>query len=513
MAKIDQLLKAVINRGAGGLVMVGGEQPLLKFGGAMEPLTENRLTKAQIMLLLQEILKEATLDTITSGRPASFDYVIPDAAAFKGKVKTSAGMFTVAISPEEPPEPEKDEDKPEPKVEVLPVAPAEPPPEEPPVPADLDKFQFKKAAAAAPPEELMDRLLRNMVSQGASDLHLRVSHHPLVRVDGWMFRLREYPKLTEEQIEGMMFPMMPQRIKDQFDELSDTDFAIELPDVSRFRVNCFRDRHGTGAVFRQIPSRIMTPGELGISKAIRNLAYLSKGLVVVTGPTGSGKSTTLATMVDLMNERRQDHIITIEDPIEFIHTSKKCLVTQREVGEHTSSFKHALRAALRMDPDIVLVGEMRDLETIAIAIETAVTGHLVFGTLHTATAVQTVDRIIDQFPGDRQQQIRVMLADSLKAVIAQTLLRRRAGGRIAAYEILLGNRGVSNLIREGKTYQLQSVLQTSKEAGMTELNQVLVGFVKKGIVDAKEAYMKSIDREQLLDLFDKHQIKAPFLNR
>jgi twitching motility protein PilT len=292
-------------------------------------------------------------------------------------------------------------------------------------------------------------------------------------------------------------------------ERHDTDFAYEIPGVARFRVNVFRDRHGVGAVFRQIPIEILTAKQLNLPEAVVRLGDLSKGLVLVTGPTGSGKSTTLAALVDYVNETRTDHIITIEDPVEFVHRNKKCLVNQREIGSHTRSFKDALRAALREDPDIVLVGEMRDLETIAIAIETAETGHLVFGTLHTTTAMSTVDRIVDQFPADRQQQVRVMLADSLKGVVAQTLLRKIGGGRVAALEILLTNNAVANLIRDGKTFQLPSVLQTSKAQGMRLLNDSLLDLVKQGLVEPREAYLKSIDKSALLGAFRTHNIPLP----
>jgi twitching motility protein PilT len=254
------------------------------------------------------------------------------------------------------------------------------------------------------------------------------------------------------------------------------------------------DRKGMGAVFRIIPSKILTAEQLGLSKAIMDLTTLSKGLVVVTGPTGSGKSTTLCAMVDSINHKREDHIITIEDPIEFVHDNQKCLVNQREVHNHTDSFKDALRAALREDPDILLVGEMRDLETISIAIETAETGHLVFGTLHTTTAPSTVDRIIDQFPADRQQQIRVMLSESLKGVIAQTLLPKKGGGRVAALEVLIITPAISNLIREGKTFQIPSAMQTGKQHGMVMLNDSLFEHVQNGTVEPLDAYIKSVDK-------------------
>jgi twitching motility protein PilT len=341
----------------------------------------------------------------------------------------------------------------------------------------------------------MDALFNRMAEVGASDLHLSVSMPPMVRTDGKMQRLEcSETTLTPEVMDELLHSIMPERNQDEFENRSDTDFAYEIPGLARFRCNVFMDRKGMGAVFRIIPSKILTSEELGLSKAIMDLCSLSKGLVVVTGPTGSGKSTTLCAMVDSINKQREDHIITIEDPIEFVHENQKCLVNQREVHNHTDSFKDALRAALREDPDIVLVGEMRDLETISIAIETAETGHLVFGTLHTTTAPSTVDRIIDQFPADRQQQIRVMLSESLKGVIAQTLLPKKGGGRIAALEVLIITPAISNLIREGKTFQIPSAMQTGKNHGMMMLNDSLFELVKKGIVEPRDAYVKAVDK-------------------
>jgi twitching motility protein PilT len=296
----------------------------------------------------------------------------------------------------------------------------------------------------------------------------------------------------------MVCSIMPDRNYEEFMKVNDTDFAHEIEGVARFRVNAFKDHKGTGAVLRVIPATVATVEEMGITPEVQNLCYLTKGLVLVTGPTGSGKSTTLCALIDLVNRSRSDHVITIEDPIEFVHQNKKCVITQRQVGVHTNSFKAALRAALREDPDIVLVGELRDLETISIALETAETGHLVFGTLHTTTAVGTIDRVIDQFPADRQAQIRVMLADTLKGVISQTLCKKIGGGRVAAREILLSVPAVSNLIREGKAFQIPSVMQTSRKLGMIQLGDVLIDLVDQGLVEPKEAYMKSTDKNSFI---------------
>jgi twitching motility protein PilT len=344
------------------------------------------------------------------------------------------------------------------------------------------------------PHEI-DALFRQMCAVGASDLHLSVGTPPLVRKDGTMQPLdAAAPVLDPERIVQLLEPITPEKNKHDFTERHDTDFAYEVLGLARFRANIFMDRKGRGAVFRVIPSNILTAETLGLSPAILNLCKLNKGLVLVTGPTGSGKSTTLCGMIDYINRTRKDHIITIEDPIEFVHENKSCAINQREVHNHTMSFKNALRAALREDPDIILVGEMRDLETVAIAIETAETGHLVFGTLHTTTAASTVDRVIDQFPADRQAQIRIMLSESLKGVISQTLCRKIGGGRAAALEVLIVTSAVSNLIRESKTFQIQSMMQVGKAVGMVTLNDALMDLVNKKLVAPEEAYAKAIDK-------------------
>ncbi len=357
----------------------------------------------------------------------------------------------------------------------------------------------------------IDELLRHMVEAGASDLHLSAGAVPVLRVHGEIKFLSERGVLSSDDVKKLVYSILDDDVRKTFEELRDADCAYEIPGVSRFRVNVFEDRQGLGTVIRTIPVEILTVEQLGLPQPCLDLCYLTKGLVLVTGPTGSGKSTTLAAMVDYINKNRSDHIITIEDPIEFVHQNKSCLVNQRQVGNHTGSFKVALRAALREDPDIVLVGEMRDLETIAIAIETAETGHLVFGTLHTTTAVATVDRIIDQFPPDQQAQNRVMLSDSLKGVIAQVLCKKKEGGRAAALEILLGTAALASLIREGKTFQIPSIMQTSKRMGMVTMNDSLMRLVKEGTVDAKEAWMKSHEKTGLLGLFKSNGIKVDFV--
>ncbi len=353
----------------------------------------------------------------------------------------------------------------------------------------------------------LDRLFQIMVDRKASDLHLTAGEPPMLRIDGTIGRMEGEELLHAAGLRAMMEEICPHENWAVFEQEHDTDFAYELDGVGRFRTNFFRDLWGPGAVMRHIPNEIMTAEDLKLPKSVINLCYLNKGLVLVTGPTGSGKSTTLCAMVDFINRHREDHIITIEDPIEFVHPNKQCLINQREVGVHTDSFKKALRAALREDPDIILVGEMRDLETIALAVEIAETGHLVFGTLHTSTAPSTVDRLIDQFPPKQQSQIRTQLAESLKAVVAQTLCKRRGGGRIAALEILICNTPVSANIREGKTHQIPLAMQTGKRLGMMDLNTSLIRLVRKKIIDPLEAYMKSIEKERLLDEFRRIGIK------
>jgi twitching motility protein PilT len=352
----------------------------------------------------------------------------------------------------------------------------------------------------------MEALLEAMVARRASDLHLGAECTPAFRVDGDIEGDADYGPISHERLKELLWSIAPERNREEWHARKDTDFAHETP-ASRFRVNVFADRRGIGAVLRRIPAEILTAEALGLPPTVLDLCRLTKGLVLVTGPTGSGKSTTLAAMLDVVNRTRNDHIITVEDPIEFVHPNKRCLVNQREVGVHTGSFKSALRAALREDPDVVLVGELRDLETIAIAIETAETGHLVFGTLHTNTAPSTVDRIIDQFPADQQAQIRTMLSESLRGVITQTLCKRVGGGRVPALEILLVTSGVANLIREGKTFQIPSIMQTGRAQGMCTLNDALLDLVRRRLVEPGEALAKAIARADLASQLERAGLK------
>lgn len=352
----------------------------------------------------------------------------------------------------------------------------------------------------------IDLLLSTMLERKASDLHLSAGVVPMLRVDGEMVPIPGCNAFTPEQVQRALMPIVPPRNRQEFSDTHDTDFAYDLPGKGRFRANVFVDLHGMGAVFRIIPSKILTVEDLKLPQELLTLCDLPKGLVLVTGPTGSGKSTTLAALIDFINRTRSAHIITIEDPIEFVHPNKKCLINQRQVGEHTDSFKKALRAALREDPDIVLLGEMRDLETIAIALETAETGHLVFGTLHTSSAPSTIDRIIDQYPPEQQNQIRVMLSNSLKGVICQMLCKKVGGGRVAALEVMLTVPAISNLIREAKVFQIPSTMQTGRKLGMCLLNDNLLRLTKDGTVLPEEAMSKSNDKAGLQLLFTQNSI-------
>ncbi|HDP95131.1 MAG TPA: type IV pilus twitching motility protein PilT [Candidatus Aminicenantes bacterium] len=343
----------------------------------------------------------------------------------------------------------------------------------------------------------LDDLFRLMHARGASDLHLSTNCKPVLRIDGDIVHLEQYPPVTEEGLTRALVRIMPESNREEFNRTHDTDFGHALPGLARFRCNAFRDIRGVGLVSRLIPSRIMTIEELGIPESLVNLCRVPKGLILVTGPTGSGKSTTLAALIDHINRTSSKHIVTVEDPVEFVYENNKSIINQRELHTHTFSFKSALKAALREDPDVILVGEMRDLETISIAMEMATTGHLVLGTLHTSTAIATVNRIIDQFPANHQAQIRTMLAESLIGVCSQTLLKRKTGGRIAAYEVLIGTVGVSNLIREGKNFQIATMMQTGKKQGMKMLNTALSELVAAGEVEAGEAMEKAIDKENL----------------
>ena len=340
----------------------------------------------------------------------------------------------------------------------------------------------------------IDAFFKLMHEQGASDLHLVSGQPPALRIRGEMERVK-YKVLNNDELRAMLYEITPEEKVKTFEETGDVDFGYEIPELARYRANFFMQKYGIGAVFREIPSEILTIKQLGLPNIVGKLSSLPRGLVLVTGPTGSGKSTTLAAIVDEANKTRKDHIITVEDPIEFVHQSQACIVNHREVGIHTKSFQAALRGALREDPDIILVGEMRDLETTALAITAASTGHLVFGTMHTPSAPKTVDRIIEIFPASEQAQIRSTLSDGLRAVVAQVLFKRiDIKGRVAALEILIANSAVRNLIRESKTHQIPSMIQTGKRYGMQLLDDAIMDLYHKGMISADDAYLKANDK-------------------
>jgi twitching motility protein PilT len=549
MTQLDRLLAAMTASRADALVLDAGEPARLEAGGTMRPLTKGGLTKAQIVAILKESANSDSQSKLGQGLPVTF-LRTTDTGAFvvramvqgdalhveariddRAEFKRVTGLFQ-AVEDEEFPEEEApsvashsagasgqaagngsgDAVAANGSYDAPPAtrAPASPPGERTtPLPQrSLDAiFAFEGSDRA---QALLDALLRKMVEVGSSDLHLRVGEPPILRHHGEMQRMGDFAPLTDEQLTSMIRSIMPERNRLEYEEANDTDYAYEISGVARFRANAARDRKGAVAVFRQIPATVVTVEQMGVSEEVQRLCFLTKGLVLVTGPTGSGKSTTLCALIDLVNRARSDHVITIEDPIEFVHPNKSCIITQRQVGVHTRSFKSALRAALREDPDIILVGELRDLETVAIAIETAETGHLVFGTLHTTTAAGTIDRIIDQFPADRQEQIRVMLAESLKGVISQTLCKKIGGGRVAAREILLSMPSVTNLIRESKTFQINSVIQTSKRLGMVALNDALIALVDSNQVEAKEAWMKSVDKTGIVAMLKTRGLDVSF---
>ena len=476
MSLIKRLLDLLASAPGGELRIVRDEPIVLSRASGRSPVTREPVTEDSWRSIVGQLVPPFALAALD--QEGVLEFVLPSGSrSFVVKLERGAGGAALALVREAPP-----------ALDVRTIAPA------------AGAATGTPVAGLVYPEalEAMQRLLRRQMELGASDLHLRSGSPPLARLNGDIAALPDESAIAGDLVLAMVQAIMPEGVRREFAETSDADFAYEIPEGGRFRVNVFRDRHGPGAVARSIPTRILSAEELGLSPEVRALAQLSKGLVLVTGPTGSGKSTTLSALVDLVNATRRDHILTIEDPIEFVHRSKGCLITQRQVGAHTRSFKQALRAALREDPDVVLVGELRDLETMSIAIETAETGHLVFGTLHTTTAAGTVDRIIDQFPADRQAQVRVMLSESLKGVVSQTLCRKVGGGRVAALEILLVTPALSNLIREGKTHQVTSIMQTSKRLGMVTMIDALLALVDERRVEPQEAYLRSPDKPAML---------------
>lgn len=495
MAQIDRFLNLLVTNNATSLVLNEGEVAALTIKDSPRPVMKQPLTSAQILTLVREIAPQNQPHSLDAAGNARFEYATVD-GNFE-VVLTQNGKIGVRVQP-----------RPAGSTAANGAAAASASVQTPAVAPRVETLGTHTPVASTPSAsasgnrslDRMENLLRALISNKASDLHLRAGSPPLLRASGEIAPIKGEPVLTSDDIAAMLDSVMLDHNRIEFKEKNDSDFAHEISGVARFRGNALRDRKGTGAVFRAIPAAVVTVEQMGITPEVQRLCHLTKGLVLVTGPTGSGKSTTLCALIDLINRTRSDHVITIEDPIEFVHESKKCLITQRHVGVHTQSFRQALRAALREDPDIVLVGELRDLETVSMAIETAETGHLVFGTVHTSTAVSTVDRVIDQFPPDRQAQIRVMLSESLKGVISQVLCKKIGGGRVAAREIMLSTPSISNLIREGKTFQLPSVLQTSRRLGMVTMNDALIELVDTNKVEPQEAYLKATDKVGIINM-------------
>jgi twitching motility protein PilT len=506
MKRLDKFLEVLFLRGASGLVLQTGSAAYLQTAqGTTQTVMQRTLSSAHIVAAIAELLPPYRAHAFSGADVEEFEYVSPS-----GRVQVRFVPEGDRVRAEIRPLQEGASAEAEESIDLLPprppVAPRRvlvpPPPLESSQPDGTGGRAVVAAKRTSPDAaSAMAELLALCVSHGASDLHLTSAAPPALRIDGDMCALQAWGEPSSDELAEMLWSITPPRHREQWIATKDSDFAYETGDA-RYRVNLFCDRSGIAAVLRRIPAKVFSAEEMGIGRELLELCFLPKGLILVTGPTGSGKSTTLAALIDHVNRSRDDNIITIEDPIEFVHAPRRCTVHQREVGVHTGSFKAALRAALREDPDVVLIGEMRDLETVSIALETAETGHLVFGTLHTNTAPSTVDRIIDQFPADRQAQVRTMLADSLKAVVTQTLCKKMGGGRVAAREMLLTNGAVSNLIREGKTYQLASVMQTGRAQGMQTLNDALLELVRKKLVSPAEALAKSVSKSELRKALD-----------
>ncbi len=521
---LTELLKRALSVGAREVRLIPGRRTIVVLPQGENEVRGETQTTERIEGLIQPMMPPAAKRSLASGW-AEWDFELPGRGPVRACAEVKVGLLQVSLfldrcdqgGAKAPPPPSQlraplaappseslEADFPEPETERdFGAAPALP--TQPPMPPDKLVYD---AGLSGGSTASIDALLMIMLEKKASDLHVSTGAPPMLRVDGEVASIPGYAPTPAEAMQKMLLPIVPPRNREEFQNTHDTDFAYELEGRARFRVNLFVDLHGMGAVFRVIPTKILTVDDLNLPRELLTLCELPKGLVLVTGPTGSGKSTTLAALIDYINRTRSAHVITIEDPIEFVHPNKKCLINQRQVGEHTDSFKRALRAALREDPDIVLLGEMRDLETVSIAIETAETGHLVFGTLHTSSAPSTIDRIIDQYPPEQQNQIRVMLSSSLKGVICQMLCKKVGGGRVAALEVMFSVPSIANLIREQKIFQIPSIMQTGRKLGMALLNDSLLRLTKEGKITPEEALSKAYDRTTLLTLFTQNQIQV-----
>ncbi|HJV91343.1 MAG TPA: PilT/PilU family type 4a pilus ATPase [Holophagaceae bacterium] len=526
MAQLDKLLQHVVPRGGRRLILEPDKVPILELAsGDTSPLLPNPLPAVMVEVLASDIIPPHQKTSWQMGSGVTFEYKLGD-QGFRIQCLKDGGTIKVVAEPGPvqpkltPPPPRRPDahpgtpalTPPAPRIELdLPRAGSHgaihPPATSAPAPAPSQGHGSgpsgvrpgRRPTPKQGSHPLATQLFRALLEAKGSDLHCSSFECPIVRVSGDMKDLEDFGILSDQQLLELMEAVATEDGWRQFCETNDADFAYAFEEGGcRLRMNYFLDRVGPGFVCRVIPNEIPDPDKLGLPDPIRRLAGLQKGLVLVTGPTGSGKSTTLAAIIDIANRQRHDHILTLEDPIEFVHPRKKCLVNQREVHTHTDSFKAGLRAALREDPDIILVGEMRDLETISLALETAITGHLVFGTLHTNSAISTIDRVVDQFPADRQQQIRVMLADALKCVVSQTLLKKIGGGRVAALETLFISPAIANLIREGKNFQIPSAMQTGRQYGQRLMNDALTDLIKAKQVEPMEAYLKCPDKESFV---------------
>ncbi len=531
--QVTELLRRAILAGAQEVKLIPGRRIIVALSQGESEVRGEVQTPDRISALLAQVITPAAKKSLQSGW-AEWGFPLDDRGTVRICAELKLGLPHVtmllddclveaaAIEPEPEPMPSHMQAATLPRIPIPAVSELDTAligiPASPSLPPAAERVALKTVVPLPPADQIygdamgagttseIDSLLLSMLERKASDLHISAGVVPMFRVDGEMVPVGGCEAFSPEQIQRILLPIVPPRNRQEFSDHHDSDFAYELEGKARFRVNIFVDMHGMGAVLRVIPSKILTVEDLRLPTELLSLCQLPKGLVLVTGPTGSGKSTTLAALIDYINRNRSAHIITIEDPIEFVHPNKKCLINQRQVGEHTDSFKKALRAALREDPDIILLGEMRDLETIAIALETAETGHLVFGTLHTSSAPSTIDRIIDQYPPEQQNQIRVMLSNSLRGVICQMLCKKQGGGRVAALEVMLSVPAIANLIRESKVFQIPSVMQTGRKLGMCLMNDNLLKLVKDGIVSAEEAMSKSNDKSSLAAMLQQANI-------